>query len=415
MEAAVPQPRYDAERISAVIFRYASLIGAEQDTNRLLELNADMARDLSGADRCSIWLRDERKKELWTKVAHGTKEIRVPEGSGLVGACITSNQTVISNDVSSDKRFFQKVDASSGYVTHSVLALPLRGHSGKVIGVLQVLNKPGGFTLLDIEMLGLAASYAASTLETQRLRQEAEATRVLYRELEIARDVQEKLLPQKFPPVAGLDYAGHCRPARAVGGDYYDFCPLDDGRFALTLGDVSGKGIAAALMMAGIHSSLRTQMLMGVTSLAGQLSTFNTAIYISSPPDKYSTLFVGIIDIERRELSYVNAGQVMPMLVRGGKVLRLEESGVPIGLLPSWRYEQTSVPLEEGDLLVCFSDGISEAENAQGEFWEEKGASQVAAQCTGIEVITRLFQGCDEFAAGYEQSDDITVIAVHIK
>jgi sigma-B regulation protein RsbU (phosphoserine phosphatase) len=415
MEAAAPKPLYDAEHISSVIFRYASLIGAEQNTDRLLELNADMARDLSGADRCSIWLLDERKKELWTKVAHGTKELRVPSSSGLVGACVTSHETVVVNDVASDKRFFQKVDASSGYITRSVLALPLRGQSGKVIGVLQVLNKPGGFKQADVDILGLAASYAASALETQRLRQEAEATRVLLRELEIARDVQQKLLPQKFPSVPGLDYAGFCRPARAVGGDYYDFCPLDDGRFALTLGDVSGKGIAAALMMAGIHSSLRTQMLMGVPSLADQLSTFNSAIYISSPPDKYSTLFVGIIDVARRKLSYVNAGQVMPMLVRHGKVLRLEESGVPIGLLPSWQYEETSVPLEAGDLLVSFSDGVSEAENAQGEFWEEKGASKVVSSCTGMEVISRLFQGCDEFAAGYEQSDDITVIAVHVK
>ena len=97
------------------------------------------------------------------------------------------------------------------------------------------------------------------------------------------------------------------------------------------------------------------------------------------------------------------------------EAVRLKESGVPIGLLPSWQYEQTSVPLEAGDLLVCFSDGVSEAENAQGEFWEEKGAAYVAADCTGMEVITRLFQGCDEFAAGYEQSDDITVIAVRVQ
>jgi sigma-B regulation protein RsbU (phosphoserine phosphatase) len=406
---------FDSDRISSVIFRYASLIGAEQDTDRLLALNADMARDLSGADRCSIWLRDEHRKELWTKVAHGTKEIRVPEGAGLVGACIAANKPLVVNDVHADPRFFQKVDTTSGYVTRSVLALPLHGSSGRVIGVLQVLNKPGGFLQSDVDMLGLAAGYAASTLETQKLRQEAEKMRVLYRELEIARDVQQKLLPQKFPDVKGLEYAGHCRPARAVGGDYYDFFDLEDGRFGLTLGDVSGKGIAAALMMAGIHSSLRTQIMMGVTSLAELLSTFNSVVYQSSPPDKYSTLFVGMIDAKRRELSYVNAGQVMPMLVRRGKVLRFDESGVPIGLLPTWRYEQTKVPLEAGDLLVCFSDGVSEAQNAQGEFWEEKRAAQVAAACTGVDVIPRLFEGCDEFAGGFEQSDDITVIAVHFK
>jgi sigma-B regulation protein RsbU (phosphoserine phosphatase) len=415
MEAAARQTMIDAERISSVIFRYASLIGAEQDTNRLLALNADMARDLSGADRCSIWLRDEHKKELWTKVAHGTQEIRIPEGAGLVGACIAANTPLVVNDVHSDPRFFQKVDITSGYVTRSVLALPLHGTNGKVIGVLQVLNKPGGFSPADVEMLGLAAGYAASTLETQRLRLEAEKARVLYRELEIARAVQEKLLPQKFPEVAGLEYAGYCRPARAVGGDYFDFFDLGDGRFALTLGDVSGKGIAAALMMAGIQASLRTQMMMGVTSLADLLSTFNSVVYESSPADKYSTLFVGMIDVARREISYVNAGQVMPMLMRRGKVMRLEESGVPIGLLPTWQYELTRVRLEAGDLLVCFSDGVSEAANAEGEFWEEKGAARVVRACTGLEVIPRLFKGCDDFAAGYEQSDDITVIAVHVK
>ena len=253
--------------------------------------------------------------------------------------------------------------------------------------------------------------------ETQRLRQEAEATRVLYRELEIARDVQQKLSGLRWcsRPSAGLEYAGHCRPARAVGGDYYDFCILDDGRFALTLGDVSGKGIAAALMMAGIHSSLRTQMMMGVSSLAGQLSTLNAAIYLSSPPDKYSTLFFGIIDSSRRALTYVNAGGVMPLILRHGKIIRLRESGVPIGLLPDWQYEQFTVPLEAEDLLVCFSDGVTEAENAQHQFWDEKGADKVVAQCSGLSVIDRLFEGCDTFAAGYEQSDDITVVAVHIQ
>jgi phosphoserine phosphatase RsbU/P len=413
--STVSAARYNPDSVSEVIFRYASKIGAEQDTDRLLALNADMARDLSGADRCSIWLLDHAKKELWTKVAHGANnEIRVPEGAGLVGACIQSAEPLVVNDTSTDPRFFGKVDTGSGYQTRSVLVLPLRGASGKVIGALQMLNKPMGFSQADIEMLGLAASYAASTLETQALRKEAEATRVLYRELEIARNVQQKLLPQSFPAVNGVEYAGFCRAAKFVGGDYYDFCALPDGSFALTLGDVSGKGIAAAVMMAGIHSSLRTQFLIGIPSLARQLSTFNEAVYLSSPSDKYSTLFCGIVDASRRKLTYVNAGQVQPMIVRNGQVVRLEESGVPIGLLPSVQYEETTVPLEPGDLIVCFSDGISEAENAQGDFWEEKHAADVAATCKGTEVIKSLIEGCDHFADGFEQSDDITVIAVRV-
>jgi phosphoserine phosphatase RsbU/P len=410
--SAATRPRYDAERITEVIFRYASRIGAEQDTDKLLQLNADMARDLSGADRCSLWLRDEKQKELWTKVAHGTKEIRIPEGTGLVGACVHSGEPLVVNDVHSDPRFFQKVDSSSGYVTNSVLVIPLRGAIGAVIGALQVLNKPDGFSAADLEILGLAASYAASAVETQQLQRQAEAARLLYRELEIARGVQQKLLPQTFPPVPGIQYAGVCRAAKFVGGDYYDFGHLEDNSFALTLGDVSGKGVAAAVLMASIHASLRAQLLSPSTTLARRLSNLNAAIYASTPPDKYSTLFCAVIDPSRREMTYVNAGQVKPMLIRRGQVLHLEESGVPIGLLPAIQYEQASVQLEPGDLIICVSDGISEAENATGEFWEESGVEAVAAACTGVDVVSRLVQGADHFAAGHEQSDDMTVIAV---
>src|SRR5215469_8504663 len=148
------QVSYNSERVSEVIFRYASLIGAEQDHDKLLTLNADMARDLSGADRCSIWLLDEKAKQLWTKVAHGTHEIRVPAGEGLVGSCVKSGQTLVVNDVSSDERFFKKVDNNSGYQTKSVLVIPLRAANGKVIGALQMLNKPAGFSNADVEILG---------------------------------------------------------------------------------------------------------------------------------------------------------------------------------------------------------------------------------------------------------------------
>ncbi len=404
---------YEAERITQLIFKYASLIGAEQDIDRLLQLNADMARDLSGADRCSLWLRDDKKKELWTKVAHGTSEIRIPEGTGLVGACVASGEAVVVNDVSTDPRFFQKVDAKGSYVTRSVLVLPLKGAKNNVIGALQVLNKPGGFLEADTQILGLAASYSASAVEAQRLRKESEAARLLFRELEIARDVQQKLLPQKFPPVEGLEYSGFCRAAKFVGGDYFDFCSLAEGSFAFALGDVSGKGIVAAVIMASIHASLRTQLLSPGTTLASRLSNLNSAIYASTPPDKYSTLFCGVINPQRTELTYVNAGQIMPMLVRGGELQRLEDSGVPIGLLPAIQYEQSTVKLAPGDLIICMSDGITEAENAGGDFWEETRVGEVAARCTGLEVVQELVKGADAFANGHEQSDDMTVVAVH--
>src|SRR5271166_5335828 len=199
------------DRISRVIFDYAAKIGAAQDLDALLVLNAGMARGLVGADRCSIWLVDNKNSRMWTKVAHGVRELHIPLGQGLVGACVARNETILVNDASRDERFLRSVDIETGYVTKSALTMPLRGVDGKPVGALQVLNKPGGFSPEDVDLLGLCSSYAASTLETQRLRKEAEMAQLLLREMEIARDVQQHLLPQAHPLIPGLDYAGYCR------------------------------------------------------------------------------------------------------------------------------------------------------------------------------------------------------------
>ena len=412
-----PLDENSAERISRVVFQYANQIAGEPDLDRLLELNAQLARDLTGSDRCSIWLVDERSHELWTKVAQGIGQIRIPMAQGLVGACIASNAPCLINDAAADSRFQSDIDAHSGYVTKSILTLPLRSSEdpGKVIGALQVLNKPGGFTIADENLLFLASAYAASALNLQRFRKEAEAARLLYREIEIARDVQSKLFPQHLPPVASLEYAGFCRPAKFVGGDYYDFLPTPDGSFAFTLGDVSGKGIAAAVLMASIQASLRTQMLRPPESIVQLVADLNRSVYNSSTPEKYSTLFCGWIDPARRRLRYVNAGQTQPLLVRQGVARRLEICSMPVGLIECVTYEEGEEELEAGDVLVAFSDGVSEAMNPQEELWNEAEIMRIAAQHSSTEVIKALVRGADGFASGAEQSDDITVIAVKIR
>ena len=363
-----------------VVLRFAARIASEQDPTGLLLLNADMARDLVNADRCSIWLVDSQANELRTTVAHGMDEMRIAMGHGLVGACIAGDEAIVVNDVAKDERFLGRIDQASGYITHSVLVLPLRA-GGKVIGALQVLNKPGGFTDRDINLLGLAAAYSASAIETQRLRHEAEAARLIMRELEIAHDVQSQLLPREAPAVAGLDYSTFFRSAKSVGGDYYDFVVRPDGRFAFTLGDVSGKGIAAALLMASIQSSVRATLLAGTESLPEAVTTLNRTVLSCSAADKYSTLFCGRFDPETLGLTYVNAGGVPPLLLRHtgqGVVLeQLSEGGCPVGLLAVARYEQARVQLSPGDVILCCSDGITEAMNAKGDMWDEAQAEVI--------------------------------------
>jgi sigma-B regulation protein RsbU (phosphoserine phosphatase) len=405
------------DRISRVIFDYAAKIGAAADLDAVLELNAGMARDLVGADRCSIWLVDAKNNRLWTKVAHGVTELHIPMGQGLVGACVERNETIMVNDTSSDPRFLKTVDKASGYVTKSVLTLPLHGMDGKPMGALQVLNKPDGFSQDDVDLLGLCSGYSASTLESQRLRKDAEAAKLFLQELEIARDVQQHLLPQDLPAIPGLDFAGYCRSAKFVGGDYYDFLPMRDGGLFFTLGDVSGKGIAAAVLMASIQASLRSQVVRPPDSLADLMGDFNKAVYSFSTSDKYSTLFCGMLNIASGKLTYVNAGQVRPMLLRcgTGQIERLDCGGLPVGLLDACEYEQGTVVLQPGDAVLCFSDGISEATNAKGDMWDETEVAKIVQACGRLsakQMIDRLVAMTDAFAGEAEQNDDMTVVAI---
>lgn len=408
-----------ARRISQVIFQHAARISQEGDVSRLLQLNADLGRDLTGADRCSVWLLDQSTGELWTEVAHGVNQIRIPAGSGIVGACVAENQPIIVNNASSDHRFFRNVDNSSGYRTESALVVPLRV-GNQIMGAMQVLNKPGGFSDYDAELLGFMALYSASEIQTEKLRQEAEATRLLRRELDLAREVQRNLLPRKCKPVAGIDYTAFCRPARYVGGDYYDFLELPGGLFSVTVGDVSGKGIPAAVLMASIQTLLRSHLLRQALPLAAVISEINQTIYRCSSADRYSTLFCGVLDLKEKQFTYVNAGHVSPILVRRGKnkVEHLHNvGGLPIGMLPTSSYEEETIEIKPEDLIICISDGISEVVNAEGEMWDERQVEEVVQQyhhCPVNEIVKAIVHHAERYSAKADQYDDMTIAAIRI-
>lgn len=405
------------DRISRVIFEYATQIEGARETGATLRLNAGMARDLVDADRCSIWLIDSKANELWTMVAHGVPELRIPLGHGIVGAAIANNETILVNDAAADPRFLQLAASAGGYQTKSLLVIPLRSSDGKVIGALQALNKPGGFTEEDVNLLGLAATYSASAIETQRLRQEAEAARLILRELEIAQDVQQRLFPERTPELAPLDIAAYCRPAKSVGGDYYDFVEMSDGGLFFTLGDVSGKGMGAAVLMASIQASIRSQVFDRPASLPNLVGVFNKAVASFSRSERYSTLFCGFFDPTFRHLTYVNAGQVDPLLLRhdSGELQRLDIGGPPVGLLSFSMYTAGTLTLHPGDAILLFSDGISEATNENGDMWDDREVRQILKAKHALpaqEILEAVVQGADQFAGAAEQADDMTLMVL---
>jgi sigma-B regulation protein RsbU (phosphoserine phosphatase) len=406
-----------AERTIRAIFEHAARISREQEIDELVRLNADFARDLIGADRCSLWLVDPHKKELWTVVAHGVPSLHIPHGQGLIGTCIREGQVLLINNADDDPRLLRSVDDSTGYRTHQVLCVPLHAE-GRVIGALQLLNKPSGFTEDDAGLLGLLAHFAASAIDSEWLRQEAESARLMRRELDLAREVQVRMLPDRPTGLDRLECVGFCRPARSIGGDYYDLIPFADGQFALTLGDVAGKGIPAAVMMASIQTLLRSMLKQGVSDLAAILASLNQTLFETSTPERYSTLFCGVISADRKQFSYVNAGHIPPLLLHAdGRLERLPGGDCPVALLETMSYHQSSAALEPGDTLVIISDGIVEARNAAGDFWEEDEIDRVLLanrEASVLELPQLLCVAADDFAAGAEQYDDMTVVAVRI-
>jgi len=273
---------------------------------------------------------------------------------------------------------------------------------------------------------GLDARSAAQTalaLEVARLttaigREMAQRER-LKRELEIAQEVQEHLFPQRLPSVPGLDYCGRCLPAREVGEDYYDFLELPEGKLGIAIGDVSGKGIGAALMMASLEASLRGQALVD-HDVAELMNRVNGLVCDASSASRYATLFYAEYDPPSRQLSYVNAGHNAPLVLRKTasdcQVLRLETGGPVIGVLRQ-RYQQECFPLVPGDLVVLFTDGVSESMNGRDEEWGEGRLVECVKSGYGLpalEVMTRILAAAEAFAAGASQHDDMTLTVLRV-
>lgn len=298
---------------------------------------------------------------------------------------------------------------------------------GNLSGVLSLSAKRSEepFTPTDLRLLKSVAAQTGLALENSRLTEaiatEAALKERLNREVEIAREVQERLFPQEFPNVDGLEYYGHCRPALGVGGDYYDFLELPDGKFGFAIGDVSGKGIGAALMMASLQASLRGQAIHSGNDLSTMMANVNQLVYEASTTNRYATFFYAQFEADSKRLTYVNAGHNPPYLLRAGldEPILLTDGGPVIGMLPPMlvNYSQGEITLECGDLLVGFTDGISEAMNPNEEEWGEDALLKtlVAVQNESPqEIHDACVAGADAFADGAKQHDDMTMIVVRV-
>jgi serine phosphatase RsbU (regulator of sigma subunit) len=297
---------------------------------------------------------------------------------------------------------------------HTMMAVPLQT-TAEIIGLLYV-DSPfilREFTADDLSLLTVMANVAAIRIETARLLEIEEAERILKRDLSQAAEIQGRMLPDKAPAVAGADLAGFNAPCRTVGGDYYDFFPYADGRVGLALGDVSGKGMPASLMMMALHA--RVQVLAeDPSSLASFMTRLNKATCANCPSNRFITFFFCVLDASTGALGFANAGHNPPIVIRASGEAELLEGGGPVlGVLPIAPYGEMHAQLERGDMLVLYSDGVTEATNLAYEQFEEERFIDVlkrhrAGPAAG--VVQAVVNSLAEFTAGAPQADDITLV-----
>lgn len=304
----------------------------------------------------------------------------------------------------------------------SQLLLPLSANES-LLGIMSLGEKRSEepYSGIDVRLLksvaaqtGLALANAQLTAQVAR---EAAQRERLNREIEIAREVQERLFPQVLRPVPKLDYYGACRAARGVGGDYYDFVALPRGRLGVAIGDVSGKGISAALMMASLQACVRGEAAHIDSDLSRLAANVNRLVYEASSDNRFATFFYAEYDPDSHALTYVNAGHNPPLLFSPSagrwRIEQLDVGGTVIGLIEQASFGQARVQLDPGSLLVAFTDGISEAMNPRNEEWGEARlveAVEAAHSAAAPELARRIFAAADAFAEGAEQHDDMTLV-----
>jgi sigma-B regulation protein RsbU (phosphoserine phosphatase) len=269
------------------------------------------------------------------------------------------------------------------------------------------------------QLAELGASFNTMTDNLGRLIAVAKENERLQSELAIAREVQAQLFPKAAPALRGLKLAGVCQPARSVSGDYYDFLSISERAVAFAIGDVAGKGISAALLMAAIQSNMRTQLAAtdgnrpNGFSTAPLVAALNRQLYANTAPEKYATFYFALYDDVEHIVTYTNAGHLPPMLVRKQLVEQLEPTGTVVGAFPSAKYEEQKIALEPGDILVAYTDGMVEPENVYGEMFGEERLRELVLRHAGEdsnEIIARAMEAVVQWTGSGELQDDMTML-----
>lgn len=333
--------------------------------------------------------------------------------SQLTGWMLKNKAPLLINNIKTDDRF--SFADETNLPVKTVLSVPI-SLKGNMIGLLTVFNKKSelGFTSDDQRLLAIIAAQSAQVIENARLLQKEQELIKLEEEYRMAKEIQLNILPKKLPELKNYDIHAVNIPARDVGGDYYDFIDLSGGRTILCLGDITGKGLPAAMLMANLQATLRGQALTN-DKLSDAIKNSNKLLLNSTSGNRFATLFYAELNSRDHILTYCNAGHDPPINIFGSKLNHLEEGGLLLGCFEFAEYTQMEKRFEPGELLVIFSDGITEAMNLQEEeFGEERLIETIQSNLNlgAKELVEKIIDNVKAHSINAEQSDDITIMVV---
>jgi len=331
---------------------------------------------------------------------------------------LRQGKSVLTSDAQQDPRFQERRSIVLGGL-RSVMAVPL-AVEGRISGMIYVDNPfhTNRFTERDLQLLTLIAGVAAIRIENVRLLEVQQEQKRLANELALASEIQFRLHPETPPAIPNYDVVGVSFPCYEVGGDYYDFIEKPDGRCVIALGDVSGKGTGAALLMSSIHAAVRAHTRTRL-SASEIVSEINQYIYDNTPANRYVTLFYSELDPRSSQLTYINGGHNSPLLVRAsGEVTPLDIGGFPVGITPFGDYREGWVEIEPGDVMVVYSDGVTESLNEEGEEFGEARLIEIVQKNRGRTAAglrDRIDEALTRFVGKADSVDDITIVILKRK
>jgi sigma-B regulation protein RsbU (phosphoserine phosphatase) len=407
------------EKTTETLIEAVRKVSRSPDLSEVVDTIFDSLKELLNYSAAVICVVDTKTDAVYELKARGYPsplgaDDFLASGSGIIGWVLQNGQPQIVNDVKQDTRYI-KARAE----TLSEIAAPIIRADGKVLGVINLeADWISGYDEEDLKLLTMFASLAASAIDHTLLYERVMQQKDAERELDLARKVVDSLLPRVFPEVPGFELYGMTIPVREVGGDYFDFVDSVTDRIAVLVADVSGKGLAAALIMVSFRAYLHA-ILINEFAMRVVMSRINKLTYQTTSGERFITTFYGLIDPENKRLLYINAGHNPPLLIHAdGTSQLLEHSGLPLGIFEDSRYSESVVDFRSGDILLMYTDGVTEACSECAEPFSLSRLEKIvreAAHLSAREICESVTDAVRSYAANTGgPEDDLTVAAIKV-